>query len=191
VSVAIVIVAGAAEPMLGVALVLMLAGWPRLRRLRADQARLRREAAALPDAIELFVMAVQAGMTAHQAVELVATRAPGPIRPALAEVRRRVERGQQLSDALSALPDLLGPHAAGIADVVSMSERYGTPMAQSLELLARDVAEQRRRRSEAAARTLPVRMSFPLVVCTLPSFVLIAVVPALLAAVGSLGDSAW
>jgi tight adherence protein C len=36
-----------------------------------------------------------------------------------------------------------------------------------------------------------VKLSFPLVVCTLPSFVLLAIVPAMIAALSSLGGSAW
>ena len=63
-----------------------------------------------------------------------------------------------------------------------MAERHGTPVAHTLEQLALDVRERRRRQAEAEARTLPIRMSFPLVACTLPSFVLVAIVPAVLAA---------
>ena len=72
-----------------------------------------------------------------------------------------------------------------------MAERHGTPIAQTLEQLALDVRERRRRQAEADARKLPIRMSFPLVVCTLPSFVLIAIVPAVLAAMASLGNTGF
>ena len=44
----------------------------------------------------------------------------------------------------------------------------------------------RRRRAEEAARRLPVQLLFPLVLCVLPAFVLLAVVPLLLAAVPQL-----
>jgi len=46
--------------------------------------------------------------------------------------------------------------------------------------------QQRRRDSDAAARELPVRLAVPLVLCTLPSFVLLAIVPLLLGALSSL-----
>ena len=78
-----------------------------------------------------------------------------------------------------------------IADTLAMAERHGTPIAQTLEQLALDVRERRRRQAEADARKLPIRMSFPLVVCTLPSFVLIAIVPAVLAAMASLALAAF
>ena len=52
-----------------------------------------------------------------------------------------------------------------------------------------DANASRRRQGEAAARRLPVRLSFPLVTCTLPSFVLLAIAPAILGAVSSLRGS--
>jgi tight adherence protein C len=181
----------ATGPMIAVASTLAAAGWPRVRRVIELRAERRAIDAALPDTIELLIQVVHAGMTPHQAIEILGDRAPSAIRPALHEVRRRVSRGAPLADALGALPDLLGPPAALLADTLAMSERYGTPIADALGQLALDVRERRRRQSEADARTLPIRMSFPLVACTLPSFVLVAIVPAVLAAMASLGDSGF
>ena len=139
----------------------------------------------------MLVLVIQTGMTPHQAIDVLTHRAPAPVRPAFVEVRHRVDRGAPLADALGALPDILGPSANAVADTLAMAERHGTPIAQTLEQLVLDVRERRRRRAEAAARTLPIRMSFPLVMCTLPSFVLIAIVPAVLAAMASLGDTGF
>ena len=164
---------------------------PRLRRLLAARASQRAIDAALPDAIEMLVLVIQTGMTPHQGIDVLTQRAPAPVRPAFIEVRHRVDRGAPLADALDALPDTLGQAASAIADTLAMAERHGTPIAQTLEQLALDVRERRRRQAEADARKLPIRMSFPLVVCTLPSFVLIAIVPAVLAAMASLGNTGF
>lgn len=172
-----------------VALVVVAGAWPRTRHILAARAHRRRIDDALPDAIEMLVLVVHAGLTPHQGVVLLSDRAPVPIRPALHEVRRRMSRGAPLSEALVALPDLLGHNAAIVADTLAMAERYGTPIAHALEQLALDVRERRRRRAEAEARTLPIKMAFPLVTCTLPSFVLIAVAPAVMATISSLNDS--
>ena len=64
-------------------------------------------------------------------------------------------------------------------------------MADVLTQLSVETRATRRRLDEAAARALPVKLSFPLVVCTLPSFVLLAIAPAVLAALSSLGNNAW
>ncbi|MGA9278062.1 MAG: type II secretion system F family protein [Ilumatobacter sp.] len=159
---------------------------PRVRRMIAGRAQQRRIDAALPDAIEMLILVVQAGLTPHQGVMLLCDRAPTPIRPALHEVRRRMSRGAPLAEALDALPDLLGHDAAIVADTLAMAERYGTPIARALDQLALDVRERRRRRAEADARKLPIKMAFPLVTCTLPAFVLIAIAPAVMAAIASL-----
>jgi pilus assembly protein TadC len=160
------------------------------RRRRRERDRARSIEAAVPDAIDLLVATVRAGCTPVAAVRSVAALGPVPVRPAFATVVTRTERGQRFADALSALPELLGPNAAALADGLAASDRYGTPLAPLLERLALEARAVRRRNAEAAARTLPVRLAFPLVVCTLPSFVLLAVVPALLGTLSSLRDGA-
>jgi tight adherence protein C len=178
-------------PLLACGLAAAALAWPRVRRLLASRAAQHSVDAAFPDAIEMLVLVVHAGMTPHQAITMLAERAPPPIRPAFAEVHHRTSRGAPLADALRALPDLLGPTAAVVADTLAMAERYGTPIAHALEQLSIDVRERRRRQAEAEARKIPIRMSFPLVVCTLPSFVLIAIVPAVLAALSSLDTTGF
>lgn len=165
--------------------------WPRVR--RAIELRRRQAAidASLPDAIEMLILVVRAGMTPHQAVTMLTERSPAAVRHAFTEVDRRRGRGATLADALQALPELLGTGAAVVADTLAMAERYGTPIADALEQLSSDVRERRARQSEADARKLPIRMSFPLVVCTLPAFVLIAIVPAVLGALSSLDTTGF
>jgi tight adherence protein C len=186
---AVIAVTVLVDPILAVGVVLCGWLWPRLRSIVRRRTAQRLIEAALPDAIEMLVLIVYAGLTPHQAIAALSLRAPRPTRFAFVEVQRRVDRGTALADALAALPELLGTQAVAVADTLAIAERHGNPIALTLEQLATDVRERRRRRAEAAARRLPVRMAFPLVTCTLPAFVLIAIVPAVLAALRSLGDS--
>jgi Flp pilus assembly protein TadB len=179
------------DPALAVVLGIGVLGWPRVRRILRQRAERAAIDAALPDAIEMLILIVRAGMTPHQAVTMLTERAPLPVRPAFVEVDRRRARGATLADALRALPDLVGPGANVVADTLAMAERYGTPITEALEQLSVDVRERRVRQAEADARRLPIRMSFPLVVCTLPSFVLIAIVPAVLGALSSLDGNGF
>jgi tight adherence protein C len=55
-----------------------------------------------------------------------------------------------------------------------------------LTVLAAEVRAERRRRAEAAARRVPVKLLFPLVLCVLPAFGLLTVVPLLAGAATSL-----
>lgn len=154
--------------------------------------RRRRLAAldALPDLVELIVIAVRAGATPAAAVAAAARRGPVELSPVLTEVDHRLRRGQRFADALGAFTEALGPDAAGFVDALATADRYGLPIGPVLDRLADDIRTHRRHQADRHARTLPVRLAFPLVVCTLPSFVLIAIVPALLGAVSTLQGEA-
>jgi tight adherence protein C len=119
----------------------------------------------------------------------LALLAPRPVRPAFAAVEQRLHRGQGLADALGELGDRCGACALPLVTAISTAVRDGLPLAPVLDRLTDDANASRRRQGEAAARRLPVRLSFPLVTCTLPSFVLLAIAPAILGAVSSLRGS--
>jgi Flp pilus assembly protein TadB len=158
------------------------------RRRERPRARARRDRieATLPDAIELVVLAVRAGALPSVAVAIAARHLESPIGPAFVEVQRAASSGVRFADAIAALPRMLGPPATALADSLAAADRDGLPLAPVLDRLADEARQQRRRHADAMARQLPVRLSLPLVLCTLPAFVLLAVAPLLLAALSSL-----
>jgi Flp pilus assembly protein TadB len=151
---------------------------PRRRRRQSD--------AALPDLIELLVLSIGAGALPVVACREIAGLAHPVVRPALDDVVRRVEQGERFADALAALIDHLGASAVPLVDALAAADRYGLALAPVLTRLADDARASRRRATDARARELPVRLAAPLVLCTLPSFVLLAVVPLLVSALSSL-----
>lgn len=161
---------------------------PRAPLLPGAAARRAQRAAerAYPDAIEMIVLAVRAGYLPAAALNIAAPYLSPAVRPAFVEVSTRIEAGERFADALAALAATLGPMAAPLADSFAAADRYGQPIAPVLERLATEARQHRRRHADTLARQLPVRMSVPLVLCTLPSFILLAVVPLLLAALSSL-----
>ena len=144
----------------------------------------------MPDAIELLVLCVHAGRSPTQAVVELARRAPPALRDAFAAVERQLHRGRGLADALDELTRVAGPAARELASSIAMADRDGLPLAPVLDRLAAEARAERRRLGQAEARRLPVRLSFPLVVCTLPSFVLLAIAPAVLGAISTLRGTA-
>jgi tight adherence protein C len=176
------------------AVAIAIAGVLLRRQLGPVRAERRRRAAierALPDAMDQLVSSVRAGLTPFQAVCDLAGSGEPSIGDAFGEVVRRTERGQPFADALGALPQHLGTQAGGLADVIATSDRHGLPLGPVLDQLTAETRAARRRLDQADARKLPVRLAFPLVTCTLPSFVLLAIAPAVIAALSSLGASAW
>jgi len=173
------------SPMVAVPAAALTWAVPAIRARARRLARDREVRTALPDTVDLFRLAVGSGLSVHQAVEAVARHAPPPVAATLAEARRRVELGERLGDALDVL-DALGDPALALAAALRGAARYGSPLGAALERVAVDARVLRRRRAEEDARRLPVQLLFPLVLCVLPAFGLLAVVPLILASLQSL-----
>jgi hypothetical protein len=148
---------------------------------RARRARRRADdfARELAVAVDLVGVGVAAGCTPYTAVQLGAQWVPPLIARALEGVVHACALGQSFDDALREL-GTREPAARPLTDTLRTSARLGSPVAPALARLASDVRGDLRRRAETRARTVPVRMCFPLVGCILPAFALLTVVPVVL-----------
>jgi tight adherence protein C len=155
----------------------ILAGLGARRRSRRDDARLGAE---LPVTLDLLGVAVGAGCTPYLAVDRAARWAPPLMSARLASVHDACALGASFADALddiAARVPLLQP----VADALLASDRLGSPVGPALARLATEQRAELRRRAEAQARRVPVRLLFPLVFFVLPAFGLLTVIPTLLA----------
>jgi tight adherence protein C len=146
----------------------------RRRSRRSDDAMV----AALPVAVDLVGVAVGAGCTPYRAVGLASEWSPAAIASVLAEIDRTTALGASFDDALRRAGSR-APAVRGLTETLRTSARLGSPAAAALVRLAQEVRADVRRRAEARARTVPVRLLFPLVFCVLPAFALLTVVPVL------------
>lgn len=162
------------------------AWWRRLHAARRAARQRRRVEATLPDTIDLLVLAVRSGLLPLQAFRLLRPHLDPDTGDAVDELLAEIDRGARFADALTLLAHRLGPALHPLVDGFVAADRDGLPLAPVLERLSADARAQRRRRVDAVARELPVRLAAPLVVCSLPAFVLLGVVPLLLAAFASL-----
>jgi len=139
----------------------------------------------LPAALDLMVVAVGAGATPAASVALGARWAPSHVGAALARVVAATRLGGSLVDALA---ELAGdcPALAPLAEILTAGTRLGAPASAALIRLADEARAGARRRAETRARTLPVKLLFPLVFLVLPAFGLLTVAPALLSAMSRL-----
>lgn len=156
--------------------------------VRERSARGRHEAsvvASTPELVDLLRLAVAAGRSVHQVLDTVLPLAPGPFVEPLVEVRRRVGLGERLGEALDSL-EVLGEPARPLVSALRSAAFDGVPLSSALERVAADARLQRRRAAEIAARRLPVQLLLPLVLCVLPAFGLLAIVPLLVVSVRSL-----
>lgn len=168
----------AAPLVTGLALVVVVAWWSgrrrRRRSRRVDQAR--RE---LPALVDLLAIVVASGGNLHQAVATAARGVPG-----LGRVL--ADHGDDPVAALAAVDDLVGLPGLRLAPPIGAASDQGAPLSPVLARLADDARSARRRRAEAAARRAPVRSLAPLLLLTLPAFVLLTVAPLLASGLRSL-----
>ena len=156
-----------------------------LRRLSARRrVRLSR---ALPDALDLMVLCVEAGYTFERALSMVSQELE-PLAPDLAAELASVEAELRLgADRRHVLQGLYARTGAeGLRDfamTVVQGERYGTPMGQSLQNIARNERVQRAARIEAQAGRLPVIMSLPMLLLVVPGILLLMGGPAFMMAI--------
>ena len=157
-----------------------------LRTHRRRRRAVATSARELADVIDLFALAIGSGLNLRLAVVAVASRAPPSWVDPLSAVVARIDRGIGVADALDQLPAMSGEHAHPLVSALVSSERYGTSLLPALERLAGEARLDRRRRADEAARRVPVKLLFPLVLCILPAFGALTVAPLLAGALGSL-----
>jgi tight adherence protein C len=145
--------------------------------------------AAVPDLVDLLQCGVAAGLPPSLVITELGHLAPPPLRGWTHGVARRVAHGVRFADALTEMRDPGVPALAMLIDALVAADLDGDPVAPVLDRLSLDARHERRRAAEIEARRLPVRLSFPLVTCILPAFVLLTIAPLLAGAFSSLRTS--
>lgn len=158
-----------------------------LRTVAANrQAAIRR---ALPDAFDLLVICAEAGLSLDSAFERVA-REMGEACPELAEeigltsveLGFLPDRGKAFQGLAERVPL---PGVRALVTTLVQTERYGTPLAQSLRVLAGEMRTERMLKAEEKAARLPAIMTIPLMVFILPPLFIVLVGPAILRTIDS------
>ena len=155
----------------------LAAALARARAARPRRTLIRRE---VPVVTELFRMAVSAGLTPTQTLRMAAPLAPPRSGAALSDAVRALDLGTGLAVALDRLRHS-APELSGLADALGASGHLGVAVEDALARLGHEARASLRRAAEAKARTVPVRLLFPLVLCVLPAFALLGVAPSVLA----------
>ncbi|MFA7666971.1 MAG: type II secretion system F family protein [Burkholderiaceae bacterium] len=171
---------------LGGLLLLAAAGYylPGFILARLTAIRQRELFEAFPDALDLMIVCVEAGLGLDMAINR--TAAELKLRsPVLAEelelmaIELRV--GSSRERALRNLATRTGVEEIGsFATMLIQAERFGTSLADSLRVQADMLRTRRRLRAEEVAARIPLKLLFPLVFCIFPSLLLVLLGPAFL-----------
>ena len=151
----------------------------RLAKKRQHRIRL-----GLPDALDLLVVSVEAGLGLDQAIQRVGAEldfAHPDLSDELRLINLELRAGKGRVDALRNLAE-----RTGVDDIVSLvamlvqTDKFGTSVAQSLRVHSETVRTKRRQRAEEAAAKTGVKMVFPLVFCIFPAIWVVTIGPAVI-----------
>lgn len=174
---------------LPVGLVVAVVGWhaPRILATRRRGREERELIDATMLATELCAVAVHSGQSIPQSIESIVPFVGGRLGARLADVMAAQRGGTRLDDLLVSLAEELGPVVVPLTTILRVAHADGDPIEPALTRLADRMRDDRRRLVESDVRRLSVRLLIPLVCCSLPGFVLIAVVPLLVGSLAHLG----
>jgi tight adherence protein C len=155
----------------------------------AMQKRQKQLRKALPDGIDLMVICAEAGLSLDATMQRV-SRELARTWPELAdeysltsvEIGFMPDRRQALEN-LSARCFLPGVRA--MVNTLSQTEKYGTPLADSLRVLAAELRTERMLKAEEKAARLPATLTVPMILFVLPPLFVVLIGPAVL----SVGDA--
>lgn len=155
--------------------------WRVLGRAESPAARRRREELErdLPAAVHLLHACLEAGAATTVALETVAAALPGAVADELLLVRHRLALGVDPVVVWRDLGDR--PELRPLGRAMARAHQSGAAVGVVVQRLAGELAARSRARTDALARTVEVRAAAPLGVCFLPAFLLLGVVPMVVA----------
>ena len=146
---------------------------------------------ALPEALDLLIVSLEAGLTFERALRRTVEDLK-TFQPVLAAELGQASldmsvHGRSRDDALTRVAERLDSREIrDLATTVAQSERHGTPTADALRNLAGSARVDALARVEAKIARLPTLMVLPSIACLLPGFLIIVGGPAMIQLVGEL-----
>ncbi len=134
---------------------------------------------ALPDAMDLLTISVEAGLGFDAAVSRVAKNGEGPLNQEFARLLQEMQLGVGRTAAMRAMAE-----RTSLADLKSFcsamvqADSLGIPIARVLRIQSQEMRTKRRQRAEEKAQQVPVRIMIPLVLFILPCLFIVILGPA-------------
>ena len=136
---------------------------------------------AMPDALDLLTICVEAGLGFDAAMAKVYEKWDNVVALAFGRVIREIQLGKLRRDSLKDMADRLGvPEMTSFIAAVIQSEQLGVSLARVLRIQADQMRIKRRQRAEEAAHKAPIKMLIPLAILIFPSICLVLMTPAVL-----------
>lgn len=142
---------------------------------------------AMPDALDMLTICVEAGLGFDAALAQVARNTRGPLAAEFARALQEMQIGQSRAQALrgmvarTTVPEL----RAFVSSLVQAGE-LGISIANVLREQASEMRVRRRQRAEERAQKMPIKILFPVIFCMLPSLFVVILGPGAITIFGTL-----
>lgn len=143
---------------------------------------------AWPDALDLLLICVEAGMSIEVALQKVSQEVAGTSPELAEELGLTVAELSYLQERKAAYVNLAErtglDGVKGVTTALIQSEKYGTPLGQSLRIMAQESREHRMQEAERKAAALPPKLTVPMIGFFLPVLFAVILGPAIMSVMG-------
>lgn len=154
--------------------------FPQLWLTSKIQARQKEIRKAMPDALDLLTICVEAGLSFDSAISKVSEKWENQLSLAFARVIREIQLGKLQREALRDMADNLGiSEMTSFVAAVIQSQQLGVSMSKVLRIQSEQMRMKRRQRAEEEAHKAPIKMIFPMGILIFPSIMIVLMTPAL------------
>jgi len=138
----------------------------------------------LPEGLDLLTICVEAGLSIDAAFRRVAREVAGSMAVLATEFEITAMELTYLSDRQQALENMTertdSPTISALVNALRQTEKYGTPLANSLRVLAQEFRLTRMSKAEEKGARMPALMTVPLMVFILPTLITVLLAPAIM-----------
>jgi tight adherence protein C len=135
----------------------------------------------LPDALDLFIVCIEAGSSLDQAILKTSQDLDVPYPPLAEELRMitiEMRAGKPRLEAFKNFAARTGvDDVRALVSMLTQADKFGTSIAQALRTHAEVARTKRRQRAEERAAKIGVKLVFPLVFCLFPAFYVVTLGP--------------
>jgi tight adherence protein C len=153
-------------------------------------AGLKRQArivSALPDALDMMTVCVEAGLGFDSALAQVARNTRGPLAQEFARTLQEMQIGLSRAQALRGMVTrTTAPELRAFVGALVQAGELGIPVARVLREQSVEMRIRRRQRAEERAQKIPVKIMFPVVICLFPALIVIIIGPGVISIAHSL-----
>jgi len=151
---------------------------PDLLLYNAGLKRQAKIALALPDALDILTVCVEAGLGFDAALAQVARNTKGPLAAEFARVLQEMQIGNTRSQALRGMANRTTvPELRAFVSGMVQAGELGVAVADVLREQAKEMRLRRRQRAEEMAQKVSVKILFPLMTCLLPAMFVVVIGP--------------